>query len=178
MSIEAMKQALEALEKADKIRGFPNNKKAITAIREAIEQAQMQEPVAWWDAESLDDEFCSFKTKDHTIPLYTSPPQRQPEQAQKQEPVAWYDSKSGWVDFHSFKPVRKPSAPDAEWLPLYTAPSQRQPLTDEQIIKKLFPAGFERNSLGWTFTYGRLDYHLLKFARAIEQAHGIKGEEC
>jgi hypothetical protein len=36
-----------------------------------------QEPVAWWDEEALDDEFLSFKTKDHTVPLYTAPPQRQ-----------------------------------------------------------------------------------------------------
>lgn len=50
MSIEAMKQALEALEvmKAghcaeEKI--YINN--AITALRQAIEEAEKQEPVAW-----------------------------------------------------------------------------------------------------------------------------------
>lgn len=53
---------------------------------------------------------------------------------------------------------------------------QRKPLTDEQCINQMLNSGFERNSLGWSFTYGRLDYHLLKFARAIEAAHGIKGE--
>lgn len=53
----------------------------------------------------------------------------------EQEPVAWYDSKSGWTDFHFFKPVRKPSAPDAEWLPLYTTPPQRPPLTEWQPIE-------------------------------------------
>lgn len=51
---------------------------------------------------------------------------------------------------------------------------QRKPLTDEQCINQMLNSGFERNSLGWSFTYGRLDYHLLKFARAIEAAHGIK----
>jgi hypothetical protein len=40
MSISAMKQALEALERADKINGYANNKKAITALRHAIEQAE------------------------------------------------------------------------------------------------------------------------------------------
>jgi hypothetical protein len=45
MSIEAMKQALEALEKTDKISGYPNKKKAITALRTAIEAAEKQE--AW-----------------------------------------------------------------------------------------------------------------------------------
>ena len=51
---------------------------------------------------------------------------------------------------------------------------QRKPLTDEQCINEMLNSGFERNSLGWSFTYGRLDFHLLKFARAIEAAHGIK----
>ena len=51
---------------------------------------------------------------------------------------------------------------------------KRKPLTDEECIDKMLRAGFERNSLGWTFTYGRLDYHLLKFARSIEAAHNIK----
>ena len=37
---QALEMALEALEKADKIRGFPNNKKAITAIKEALVQPE------------------------------------------------------------------------------------------------------------------------------------------
>lgn len=53
---------------------------------------------------------------------------------------------------------------------------QGKPLTDEQCINEMLNSGFERNSLGWSFTYGRLDFHLLKFARAIEAAHGIKGK--
>jgi hypothetical protein len=68
------------------------------------------------------------------------------------EPVAW-----AGVDFD-----------------IKTSPPKREPLTDDELIQKILDAGFERNSLGWTFTYGRLDYHLLKFARAIEAAHGIK----
>jgi hypothetical protein len=58
MSIEAMKQALEALVRADRISGHPNNGKTITALRAAIAEASMQrltdvqqameqEPVAW-----------------------------------------------------------------------------------------------------------------------------------
>jgi hypothetical protein len=39
MSIEAMKQALEALKRADKISGYPNNKQTITALRQAIKEA-------------------------------------------------------------------------------------------------------------------------------------------
>ena len=52
--------------------------------------------------------------------------------------------------------------------------AQRKPLTDEEIINKCLESGFERNCLGWSFTYGKLDYHLLKLARAIEAAHNIK----
>ena len=59
-------------------------------------------------------------------------------------------------------------------IPLFTTPPQRKPLTDEEIINKCLESGFERNCLGWSFTYGKLDYHLLKLARAIEAAHNIK----
>jgi hypothetical protein len=42
MSIEAMKQALEALVRADRISGHPNNGKTITALRAAIAEASEQ----------------------------------------------------------------------------------------------------------------------------------------
>ena len=57
---------------------------------------------------------------------------------------------------------------------MHRSTPQRKPLTDEEIINKCLESGFERNCLGWSFTYGKLDYHLLKLARAIEAAHGIK----
>jgi hypothetical protein len=51
MSIEAMKQALEALEWNCKGEPLPTLElKAITALRQAIEQAEKQEPVAWRSA--------------------------------------------------------------------------------------------------------------------------------
>jgi hypothetical protein len=40
MSIEAMTLALKALERADKISGYANNKKAINALSAAIEKEQ------------------------------------------------------------------------------------------------------------------------------------------
>ena len=51
---------------------------------------------------------------------------------------------------------------------MHRSTPQRKPLTDEEIINKCLESGFERNCLGWSFTYGKLDYHLLKLARAIE----------
>ena len=53
MTIEAMKQALEALEAHADI-GIKSDK-AITALRTAIEQAEKQEPVAWLTKELMAD---------------------------------------------------------------------------------------------------------------------------
>ena len=64
----------------------------------------------------------------------------------EKEPLGWCDSKTGWIDFHRFKPLRKPSAPDAEWLPLYTSPPQRKPLTNEQIDEIYFKSSLEVNN--------------------------------
>ena len=44
---EAAQQALEALEKADKISGYANNRAAITALRAALAEP-VQEPVFLW----------------------------------------------------------------------------------------------------------------------------------
>lgn len=49
MSIEAMKQALEALEQ---VKPLYDKHHAIVALRQAIEQAKKQEPVAWITHES------------------------------------------------------------------------------------------------------------------------------
>ena len=49
---------------------------------------------------------------------------------------------------------------------LYTTPPQRKPLTDEEI-QNILPDDGTPMSLGEAF---------VKFARAIEAAHGIKGE--
>ncbi len=57
MSIEAMKLALEALERYAPQHGNPDDMSdAITALRTAIEQAEKQEPVAWrWRSEGYSD---------------------------------------------------------------------------------------------------------------------------
>jgi hypothetical protein len=79
MSIDAMKQALEAME--DHAKQYPHMQKgytvdAITALRQAIEQAEQAQPVAWI---SHSDSLLSWdKFYDHMEPLYTTPPQRQP----------------------------------------------------------------------------------------------------
>jgi len=90
MSINAMKQALEALEKIDGAMPFPVGRSAITSLRQAIEQAEKQEPVAWIEHEwsgtglrHLHFERREASLRDEVVnpiwtPLYTTPqPQRE-----------------------------------------------------------------------------------------------------
>jgi hypothetical protein len=91
-------------------------------------------------------------------PLYTAPP-RQPEQAER-NPVDLIDA-CEYAD-------QRWSGADVpiEWLRHFVDAfdlPQRKPLTDEQINE--FFQGMEPNNGFW-----------LSFARAIEAAHGIKGE--
>jgi len=91
MSLEVMKQALEALEQ---VKPLYTKQHAISALRQAIEQAEKQEPVAWLDPEGEDDYnviTASWKrkmqagpmrlerehAKKHTVPVYTTPPAAQ-----------------------------------------------------------------------------------------------------
>jgi hypothetical protein len=88
MSIEAMKQALEALEKqhnwmvANGGTFAESSKKAIFALEKAIEQAEKQEPVAWakfnqgeiTHSEMTDGSGCDFELRAAGfVPLYTAP---------------------------------------------------------------------------------------------------------
>lgn len=92
MSIEAMKQALEALEscyssKTSMHRSFSETKvnSSITSLRQAIAEAEKQEPVAWvethdngevnWGVETVISDDPSWL--DRPMPVYTAPPQRQ-----------------------------------------------------------------------------------------------------
>ena len=92
--------------------------------------------------------------------LYTSPAIEP-----KQKPVAWMLMND--THCHIMATEWKPEDSDEyKTVPLYTAPSTREPLTDEQI-----------NSLGDKIANERLvgpvmDFRV-RFARAIEQAHGI-----
>lgn len=135
MSIEAMKQALEALESTGL--AWPQVKQSIAALCLAIEQAEKQEPTV---KESL-----------------------------QVEPVAWMvytqDGQSAYVT--DIPNIQK----NQRALPLYTTPPQRQPLTDEEIRE--IAKGY---ALGLAFPYDGPTTPEM-FARAIERAHGIGGEE-
>jgi hypothetical protein len=86
MSIEAMKQALDALEEINKLSigesaiCLPAEiDAAIDALRQAIEQAKQQEPVAWLDAE-FSEAYTVDELSDPSgtgfLPLYTAPPKK------------------------------------------------------------------------------------------------------
>jgi hypothetical protein len=81
MSLDAMKQALEALEEIHPGNMTPMAEeawnKAIATLRHAIEQAERQEPVAWmWKDGTLTID--PDRADGTWTPLYTAPPQRQP----------------------------------------------------------------------------------------------------
>jgi hypothetical protein len=90
-------------------------------------------------------------------PNYTVP-------EEKQEPVAWrYNG-----NLHEFDPSDWAEGPVT---PLYTHPPQHKPLTDEHVLligDRLWEAGH---------TISIPSASILWVARAIEAAHGIKGEK-
>jgi hypothetical protein len=148
MSIEAMKQALEALEYTTNLSRFLLNDEAnigpmlkadeaITSIRQAIaraegtleaEKQEQGEPFGIW----------------HQGPTYEE------------------------SDFYLYAESGDVSCPDC--IKLYTTPQQRKPLTDEQIETIRQQPQHHKGEFDYEFNE-------LSFARAIEAAHGIgKGE--
>jgi hypothetical protein len=83
MSIETMKQARDALDMACAKYGDVGNigtdwgkwDAAATALRQAIEQAEKQAPVAWMQADQAElyVKECRDDVRGYTIPLYTAP---------------------------------------------------------------------------------------------------------
>ena len=166
MSIEVMKQALEATEGDLSLFNIPATARmleAITALRTAIAESEKQEPVAWGCNRYIEDDngfqigtdepelaWGKYAPDDNGWwPLYTAPPQQE-----KQEPVACQYAVD--VAMPEYRCVGKCQ---------YTAPSQRQPLTEEEIIEH-FKARVDTGSL-------------LSFAdgvRFAERKHGIGGE--
>ena len=108
MNIEAMKQALNALElcngaeTADGI--IIHTDKEIASVRQAIEAAERQEPVAWQERQAR-------RMKDGVVTEWTG----------------WYPCRYRTVD------EARAEACDHipyEWRPLYTHPPKREPLTE------------------------------------------------
>jgi hypothetical protein len=147
MSIEAMKQALEAMGSvgADLICESSHHRKkyyheggvecplekqwheSYEALRQAIEQAEKQEPVAWMVRDSIDGSWypCAFENPAGAIKGESKPLYAVPQQAEKQEPIAWMvytldgasafvtDNPNDFTELHSC-------------FALYTAPPKRE----------------------------------------------------
>ena len=158
MSKEAMKLALEALVYAS---SYCDTYDAITALREALAEPQekYQYGTPLLDAMTgKANEALDKKAKPDFWEGYVP----EPVKPAQQEPVAvWELQEDGWDTIC-----------DGDWLQtlpvgtkLYTTPpAQRKPLTDEQL--EAMAEKYVTNCY----------FDTLKFARAIEAAHGIKGD--
>ncbi len=181
MSIDAMKQALEALEAAHRTRRPELIKQAITSLRLAIQKeealsaliaesqalgaydvpkAERQEPVAWWredgsiciDESQAGESDIPLYTDRRLIPRdYTAPPQRLPD-------YVWCGCGDGIMP--------NTGAKCGTCASIDAAPPQRQPLTDAEAWET-----FEQARAGSSKPVG-----ILRGIRAIERKHGIGGE--
>jgi hypothetical protein len=97
MTIEAMKQALEALEYAGKDDFWRYQNEAIKSLRQAIAEAEKQEPVAWADYGVLN--WIADMQFKHASYLYTHP---QP----KREWVGLTDEDLANCDTEEYKTAR------------------------------------------------------------------------
>ena len=181
MSIEAMKQALDALERSvatcfdqyshQQAMSQPAHfiNQAIKSLRQAIAEAEKQvqnEPVGWIDSKG--NMICT-KINESCRPLYTHPQTKQ-EQGEPDDEVLGFN---GWGFPIEHPP--KPTPANKEQirealvfnLPLYTTPQQRKPLTDEQIDEIA-------DTVANMPLIGIVHDFRTRFARAIETAHCIK----
>jgi hypothetical protein len=97
MSVSAMKQALEALERGrSQIIGAlvqQDQDEAITALRQAIAEAEKQEPVAWREVVGKTTKYYDYNEDGRGEPLYAAP---QPDLARVGEVGVWGDKRE-WV---------------------------------------------------------------------------------
>jgi hypothetical protein len=97
----------------------------------------------------------------------------------EQEPVAWMSTKGegGLTDDSYYANLK-------DYVPLYLAPTKRELLSDDEIFKIGYNAGFaldhvendddDCSAYGFLNEYGYIDNNpYFKFVRAIEKAHGI-----
>ena len=94
--------------------------------------------------------------------------------AQQQEPVyyQWRRKNMDWDTNLIFEYQVEATTDDSEVRMLYTSPPPRKPLTDEEIVNVAKSIGIEFKDEGLA---EQVD-DILTFARAIEAAHGIKGD--
>ncbi len=172
MSIDAMKQALEALELWSPALGHALNKRAeaVVALRAAIEQAQPEQeqwdaiPDAfneWWDAD-YDDTGNPYRKDSPAYWAWSGwkAASKQPEQEYRNAVEGWVkiDEVREHFDSVGCGVIYKTAGEDR--TPLYTTPPQRKPLPPQSPCEMTQAEG-KMFKLGWL---------------ECEAAHGIKGE--
>ena len=181
---ETLKLALEALEAHADI-GIKSDK-AITAIREALaEQPPYRAVKTWHDGKPVyvAEQPAQQQAYQQANPLggpakvfdamadairagddyHAVLRQYGYIEAQQQEPVAWATQLNEYA--HIQWGAKRPEYPMVYEFPLYTTPPHRKPLTDEGIYK-----------IANDLFYGNGPCDTLAMCRAIEAAHGIKGD--
>ena len=168
---EALKLALEALKQIDEAMPFPVAKLAQKVIKEALAQPEQDNTYTYasslaktiWQKHYI-KESPKFALLDTTEGVLTQIDNmtcglvREKPAQPEQEPVGEIvDAIEGAFkcSFTKMLPVG---------TKLYTTPPQRKPLSDEEIETY-------RHMIDWT-----AEWSYINFARAIEAAHGIKGE--
>ena len=171
---EALKLALEALKQIDEAMPFPVAKLAQKVIKEALANEALEKM-----AENARELGLDYEPEQDWIERERAVGYREGHQnaikqmAQpEQEPVAWVSTTellvmrgNAYAGAKNWR-INLGLEPEEGDVGLFTTPPQRKPLTDEEI-QNILPDDGTPMSLGEAF---------VKFARAIEAAHGIKGE--
>ena len=151
---EALKLGIESLEWHNQHMHRKISEQAIAAMKKALAQPEQD----WIERERA---FGYREGHQNALKQMAQP---------EQKPVAWmYEVNNAHTCLDLFEPPD--DAYDEGTLhPLYTTPPQRKPLTDEEI-------GSCIDEVNLTSQYGHHHFGWHKqFAKAIEAAHGIKGE--
>ena len=164
MSIEAMKQMVDALMVAVEYveEGAEEFHRKFAGYKEHRHKAMDD------DVKQVNDAITALRTAI--------------EQMEKQEPVAWkykvdpaFDGQK-WHDRYDLTESKSLALwKDKDAQPLYTSPPASKPLTDEEIWDEVKAADLDWQT-GWSLDEDAANRYIT-FARAIEAAHGITGEQ-
>ena len=127
------------------------------SLRQAAQQALEALTLSIPKPRPADDDYAELGWKEHNAAITAL---RAALAEPEQEPVAWlYRDSWGTMKLSQIMP------PPVGAFAVYTAPTPRKPLSDEEMRECAQAMNAEPLAEGWP--------ELIKFARAIERAHGI-----